>query len=58
MWHFIAYIDVDAEKQLAAKATKDRQIMTDKILKERNQQAEEAEGAEDEDVSDVSYGKL
>ena len=54
LWHFIAYIDVDAEKQLAEKATRDRNVMTEKIKQERNQEAEDAEGAEEEDASDVS----
>ena len=55
LWHFIAYIDVDAEKQLAEKATRDRNVMTEKIKQERNQEAEDAEGAEEEDASDVSF---
>ena len=55
MWHFIAYIDVDAERLLAQEMTTERDRMIEKTKKDKNQQAEDAENEPEDDFEDVRF---
>ena len=51
LWHFIAYIDVDAEKILAETAIEERNRQLENNRKKRNQQAEAEDALSPDDVS-------
>ena len=51
LWHFVAYIDVDAEKILAETAIKERDQQLENNRKKRNQEAEAEDALSPDDVS-------
>ena len=53
LWHFIAYIDVSAEQQLAVNKAEERARMIEKTKADKNKQVEDADipESDDEDVS-------